>query len=101
MKKLIPLIVTVIAFVVAIILYNQIIINIAQDTNTLIGLIVIATTAILLLVTIFLLLNHQLRNKNKKLQSRLEAWANISVSVRGAGDEVFNELPIGIIIYLQ
>ena len=99
MKKLIPLIATIIAFVVAIILYNQIIINIAQDTNTLIGLIVIATTAILLLVTIFLLLNHQLRNKNKKLQSRLEAWANISVSVRGAGDEVFNELPIGIIIY--
>lgn len=99
MKKLIPLIVTIVAFAIAILLYNQIIIDLAKDTNTLIGLIVIAATAIFLLVTIFLLLNQQLRIRNKKLQSRLEAWANISVAVRGAGDEVFNELPIGIIIY--
>lgn len=33
------------------------------------------------------------------LKNRLEQWSNLSVHVNKAGDEVFSELPIGIIIY--
>lgn len=41
-------------------------------------------------------------NKNKRikwLESRLEVWNNISYHVKRAGDEAFNELPVGIILY--
>ncbi len=37
--------------------------------------------------------------KIKILQDRLEVWNNISYHVNQAGDEAFNELPIGIIVY--
>jgi ribosomal protein L9 len=37
--------------------------------------------------------------KIKVLQDRLEVWNNISYHVNQAGDEAFNELPIGIIVY--
>lgn len=42
------------------------------------------------------------RNSDKQiswLKNRLEQWSNLSVHVNKAGDEVFTELPIGIIIY--
>ena len=42
------------------------------------------------------------RKKDKKilwLRNRLEQWANLSVHVNKAGDEVFSELPLGIMIY--
>lgn len=38
-------------------------------------------------------------NKIKMLEDRLEVWNNISYHVKQAGDEAFNELPVGIIIY--
>ena len=38
-------------------------------------------------------------SKIKMLQDRLEVWNNISYHVNQAGDEAFNELPIGIIVY--
>ena len=40
--------------------------------------------------------------KDKKiawLKNRLEQWSNLSVHVNKAGDEVFSELPLGIMIY--
>lgn len=42
------------------------------------------------------------RKKDKKivwLKNRLEQWTNLSVHVNKAGDEVFSELPLGILIY--
>lgn len=38
-------------------------------------------------------------NKIKWLENRLDVWNNISYHVKQAGDEVFNELPIGIVVY--
>ena len=38
-------------------------------------------------------------SKIKMLQDRLEVWNNISYHVNQAGDEAFNQLPIGIIVY--
>ena len=42
------------------------------------------------------------RKKDKKiawLKNRLDQWSNLSVHVNKAGDEVFSELPLGIMIY--
>lgn len=35
----------------------------------------------------------------KSLENRLAAWNNVSYHVKRAGDEAFNELPVGILIY--
>lgn len=43
--------------------------------------------------------NRSNRKKIHNLQNRLEMWNSISYHVDQAGDEVFNSLPIGIIIY--
>ncbi len=42
-------------------------------------------------------LNYQSRQKIKTLQNRLSMWTKLSYHVNQVGDEVFNELPIGII----
>ncbi len=46
---------------------------------------------------LFLFRNHS--KKVKWLENRLERWNNISYHVNQAGDEVFNKLPVGILIY--
>ena len=54
-----------------------------------------------LLIGIFVML-FIYRKKDKTiswLKNRLEQWSNLSVHVNKAGDEVFSELPIGILIY--
>lgn len=48
-------------------------------------------------VGIYLNLNYQARQKIKTLQNRLSMWTKLSYHVNQVGDEVFNELPIGII----
>lgn len=99
MKKFVPIIVTTIALVIAIILFIPAFTYIAKVQKHLIGLIVVFILSYILLFIIFKMFGKSLRIKNTKLEQRLEAWANISVSVRGVGDDVFNELPIGILIY--
>lgn len=99
MKRTIPIIISVILLALVIFFYYDILINIYENKKTLIGIILIFIVSIVVVSTIFFAFTSNLRIRNKKLQNRLEAWANISVAVRGAGDEVFNELPIGILIY--
>jgi len=48
-------------------------------------------------VAIYINLNYQSRQKVKTLQNRLSMWTKLSYHVNQVGDEVFNELPIGII----
>ena len=50
---------------------------------------------------VFLAYSFVSNTKDKKikwLENRLEVWNNISYHVKRAGDEAFNELPVGIII---
>ena len=58
---------------------------------------------LLVLGVVFLILFFFRKNlqKIKWLESRLDVWNNISYHVNQAGDEVFNELPIGIATGLQ
>ncbi len=101
MKKIISLI-AVIILLVLVIVYG-IMSNLYNDlfNSTQLFLITISFSVLLFLLGIILVLFYY-RKKDKKiawLSNRLEQWSNLSVHVNKAGDEVFSELPIGIIIY--
>lgn len=51
------------------------------------------------MIFIFLFFNRNNHNKMESLKTRLKLWTNISYHVTQAGDEVFNNLPIGVLIY--
>ena len=59
----------------------------------------VALTPILIGIFIVVFLNRKKDKKIAWLKNRLEQWTNLSVHVNKAGDEVFSELPIGILIY--
>ena len=102
MKRLIALLTFVVLYAVT--LYMLITNEIMPEINNLKALdYVIYSLAVLLplLVGIFTVL-FLYRKKDKKitwLKNRLEQWSNLSVHVNKAGDEVFSELPLGIMIY--
>jgi len=60
-------------------------------------LILMLSGMILVFVAFYISLNFQARQKVKTLQNRLSMWTKLSYHVNQVGDEVFNELPIGII----
>ncbi len=68
-----------------------------------IQLIVLSCVAVAILICIALMaFSFISNNKDKKikwLENRLEVWNNISYHVKRAGDEAFNELPVGILIF--
>jgi len=59
--------------------------------------ILLVGSLVLIFVAIYVTLNYQNRQKVKTLQNRLSMWTKLSYHVNQVGDEVFNELPIGII----
>lgn len=50
-------------------------------------------------IIVYSLLSREKDKKVKWLENRLNVWNNISYHVKRAGDEAFNELPVGIILY--
>lgn len=54
---------------------------------------------VLSLIFIFMFFNRNNHEKMEALKTRLKLWTNISYHVTQAGDEVFNHLPVGVIIY--
>ena len=102
MKRLIALLTSIGLYAVT--LYVLITYEIMPEIKTLKAYdYVIYSLAVLLplLVGIFAVL-FLYRKKDKKitwLKNRLEQWSNLSVHVNKAGDEVFSELPLGIMIY--
>ncbi len=65
--------------------------------------IVFLVLALIVFIVSFLFLYRFLssntKNKIKELKLRLDKWTNISYHATQAGDEAFNQLPIGIILY--
>ena len=53
----------------------------------------------LIVISIEFILNHNRKIKIRSLNNRLTAWSNLSYHVKQIGDEAFNELPIGILLY--
>lgn len=62
-----------------------------------ISAIIVVSLAISFIVYSFI--SNSKDKKIKWLNNRLEVWNNISYHVKRAGDEAFNELPVGIIIF--
>lgn len=58
------------------------------------GFIIVLNIAI-----VFLIVGKEKASKIRRLEKRLTAWSSLSYHVNKIGDEAFNELPIGIIIY--
>ena len=101
MKRLSVLLILILIYAAAIyfaITQNLVVLENLEPLDYVIyGGIVIAP--ILVGVFFVLFLNRKKDKKISWLKNRLEQWTNLSVHVNKAGDEVFSELPIGIIIY--
>ena len=54
-------------------------------------------SVVIVFAGIYISLNQQTRQKIRTLQNRLSMWTKLSYHVNQVGDEVFNELPIGIL----
>lgn len=73
-----------------------------SDYKTLLAIMFLIFAIVSLIVAIafiFLLINSDSKAKIKDLDLRLKKWTNISYHATQAGDEAFNKLPIGIILY--
>ena len=52
-------------------------------------------------VFVYMFINQKNATRIKELELRLKKWTNISYHASKAGDEAFNKLPIGIVLYDQ
>ncbi|MDO9628401.1 MAG: 50S ribosomal protein L9 [Acholeplasmataceae bacterium] len=95
MKRWLFLIIASIVFVVSVILYTPYF-NFQSGAQFFL-LLLMLSGMILVFAAFYISLNYQARQKVKTLQNRLSMWTKLSYHVNQVGDEVFNELPIGII----
>lgn len=68
-----------------------------NSTEHLFKFIYLLGSFVLVFVTVYITFHLQDKKKVKTLQNRLSMWTKLSYHVNQVGDEVFNELPIGII----
>ncbi len=97
MKKIVNLIITVIllALTIAYGVINDYFLNVTLN----IYFAVFSFIIVVNIVVVFLIVNKERASKIRRLEKRLTAWSSLSYHVNKIGDEAFNELPIGIIIY--
>ena len=95
MKRWLFLIIATVILVVSVILYAPYF-NFESGAQFFL-LLLMLSGMILVFVAFYISLNNQARQKVKTLQNRLSMWTKLSYHVNQVGDEVFNELPIGII----
>jgi ribosomal protein L9 len=68
-----------------------------QGGLELLRLFMLIGSTIFVFVMLYIMFSIQNRQKVKTLQNRLSMWTKLSYHVNQVGDEVFNELPIGVI----
>ncbi|PKK99045.1 MAG: 50S ribosomal protein L9 [Tenericutes bacterium HGW-Tenericutes-2] len=95
MKRWLFLIIASVIFIVSVILYTPYF-NFESGAQFFL-LLLMLSGMILVFAAFYISLNYQARQKVKTLQNRLSMWTKLSYHVNQVGDEVFNELPIGII----
>lgn len=97
MKRFILLAISLLALALTIIygILNNYFVNIG-DIIYYIALMIVTVFAIMVLSIV---INHQRASKIKSLETRLTAWSSLSYHVNKIGDQAFNELPIGILLY--
>ena len=100
MKKFIPIIIAVLAFAISVVLtIEPLRIAFMSNKSAIIYLVVVLALGLAVMISLFLLLTSNQKRRNKVLKERLKMWTDLSFFVNKAGDEVFNELPIGVLIY--
>jgi len=72
-----------------------------QENKILVSVFILITVLSLVatLIFFFKFLSKKKNDEIKDLSVRLKKWSNISYHASKAGDEAFNELPVGIILY--
>ncbi|MDY0210439.1 MAG: 50S ribosomal protein L9 [Acholeplasma sp.] len=97
MKRILGLILSIAGFIISgVIAYQS---GAFNDKDFLLYYIMIMVFVSLIVVSIEFILNHNRKQKIKSLNNRLTAWSSLSYHVKQIGDEAFNELPIGILLY--
>lgn len=99
MRRSLIILIPSILFLIGGYLFYKPLIVVFKDKDTLISFIVIVGLAIILLASIFFFATYKQRSTVDKLNSRLKMWTKLSYHVNQVGDEIFNELPIGILAY--
>ncbi|VEU80221.1 50S ribosomal protein L9 [Haploplasma axanthum] len=100
MKKFLPILISILVFILTIVFFYTPLQQVFKtDMRAFVGFILVFVADIMLTVVIFLYVNYNQRRRINKLKERLKMWTDLSLYVNKAGDEVFNELPIGVIIY--
>lgn len=95
MRKFILILLSIITFASALYVGYELIFIVTLEQGYLIGYLLLAM--ILTFSFIYTLSSIQLSKKNKTLENRLELWQKLSYHVNQVGDEIFNQLPIGMI----
>ena len=70
-----------------------------DEMMSLISLIIAFVTIVISTIFFMIFINRNNAAKIESLNTRLKLWSNVSYHVTQAGDEVFNELPIGVLVY--
>ena len=73
-----------------------------HESNEIMSLIFLVAAFVMMMISVIFFMIFINRNNAAKIESlntRLKLWSNVSYHVTQAGDEVFNELPIGVLVY--
>ena len=89
--------IAVIVLVISIFLYAPYVS--ISNSGQLVGLTLLFSAVVLWMIALYFFVNHRFIQKIKTLQNRLSMWTKLSYHVNQVGDEVFNELPIGILAF--
>ncbi len=93
-KRWIILTVATIVFVLSIVFYIP---NLLATDGSIAAFVFFVVGMVALFVAISIIVTEQSRHKIATLQNRLSMWTKLSYHVSQVGDEIFNELPIGIL----
>lgn len=99
MRRSLVIIIPSILFLIGVYFFYEPLLTVFSNNDVLISVIVIFSLAIILLIAIFYTITINQRRTVDKLNSRLKMWTKLSYHVNQVGDEIFNELPIGILAY--
>lgn len=99
MKRILILIISSLLFAAGVFFFYKPLLVILENKDSIISFIVIMSTGLIFTISIYIFISYSSILRVRKLNERLGMWTKLSYHVNQVGDEIFNELPIGIIAY--
>lgn len=99
MKRLIPFFTALIILALAVYFNYEYLTNLINNSETLIRTAIVFGALILFVTSFFYIFTYNQAKRIRTLNNRLSMWTELSYHVNQVGDEVFNELPIGIVAF--